>query len=181
MDTQALDATDSRRATPAGRRIRLDQVPVYVREGAILPDALACRTVRGRAAGQSARYSLLSRPGRRSSALSGRRNQHSRGDGGRLSYDVDQPARRGRRYEHSRAPPSRWLHAARTVLSPSIARVRGAEVGDRRRHARTAVASVAALVDAPEDAYLWDERLASTVVKVFDCASDVNVTVLFEA
>jgi alpha-glucosidase len=51
-------------------------------------------------------------------------------------------------------------------------------VGGRRR---TAVASVAALDDAPEDAYLWDERLASTAVKVFDCAPDVNVTVLSEA
>ena len=44
-----------------------------------------------------------------------------------------------------------------------------------------AVASVAALDDAPEDAYLWDDRLASTVVKVFDRAPDVNVTVLSEA
>ena len=45
----------------------------------------------------------------------------------------------------------------------------------------TAVASVRALDDAPEDAYLWDERLASIVVKVFDRAPDVNVTVLSEA
>jgi alpha-glucosidase len=45
----------------------------------------------------------------------------------------------------------------------------------------TAVASVNALDDAPEDACLWDERLASIVVKVFDRAPDVNVTVLSEA
>ena len=45
----------------------------------------------------------------------------------------------------------------------------------------TAVASVNALDDAPEDACLWDERLASIVVKVFDRAPDVNITVLSEA
>ena len=44
-----------------------------------------------------------------------------------------------------------------------------------------AVASVKALEDAPADTYLWDERLASIVVKVFDRASDVNVNVLSEA
>ena len=42
----------------------------------------------------------------------------------------------------------------------------------------TAVTSVKALDDAPGDAYLWDERLASIVVKVFDRFPDVSVTVL---
>ena len=45
----------------------------------------------------------------------------------------------------------------------------------------TAVTSVKALDDAPEDAYLWDERLASIVVKVFDRTSDATVTVLSAA
>ena len=96
--------------------------------------AIASRTVRGRAIRKPARHPLLPRPGWRSSSLPGRRNQHSRCDGERLSYDADQPARRGGRHEHSRAAPSRWLHATRTVLLPSTARVGGADVGDRRRH-----------------------------------------------
>jgi hypothetical protein len=41
-----------------------------------------------------------------------------------------------------------------------------------------AVASADALDGAREDAYWWDERLTTTVVKVFDRAADVTVDVL---
>ena len=124
---------------PGGQVLRgvesaLDEVPVYVREGAILPMRSRLEQYVGELPDNPLDIHVLSRSGWRSSSLSGRRNQHSRRDGGRLSYDADQPARRGRRHEHSRAAPSRWLHATRTVLLPSTVRVGGAEVGDRRRH-----------------------------------------------
>ena len=41
-----------------------------------------------------------------------------------------------------------------------------------------AVASADALDGAREDAYRWDGRLMTTVVKVFDRAADVTVDVL---
>jgi alpha-glucosidase len=44
-----------------------------------------------------------------------------------------------------------------------------------------AAASVGALEAMPEDGYAWGERLASTLVKVFDSAPDVTVTVLFRS
>jgi hypothetical protein len=42
-----------------------------------------------------------------------------------------------------------------------------------------AAASLAALDDSPDDAYLWDEGLACTVVKLLDRRPDVTVTVRF--
>jgi hypothetical protein len=41
-----------------------------------------------------------------------------------------------------------------------------------------AVASADALDGAREDAFWWDERLTTTVVKVFDRAADITVDVL---
>jgi hypothetical protein len=42
------------------------------------------------------------------------------------------------------------------------------------------VASADVLDDAREDAYWWDERLRTTVVKVFDRAADTAVNVLWD-
>ena len=43
-----------------------------------------------------------------------------------------------------------------------------------------AAASVAALDDEPEGAYVWDERQAAVTIKLSTRSADLSVTVLFE-
>jgi alpha-glucosidase len=159
----------------------LDQVPLYIREGAILPLRSRVEQYVGELKENPLDIHVYPGP-----------------DGDYLLYQDDGISTRAAKDEAfrttriSRRAVTGWtsirlqrLHDRYTppepfllirllgTKRPTTVSVGGGEL--------PAAASVGALEAMPEDGYAWDERLASTLVKVFDSAPDVTVTVLFRS
>jgi alpha-glucosidase len=169
---------------PGGQILRgvhagLDQVPAYVREGAILPMRSRLEQYVGElednpldihfypgADGDHLLYQddgINTRAETEDAFRTTRVSRRAVADGTTIRLE---------RLHDGYAPPEPF-YFIRLLGTPRPARVTVGGTG------LTAAASVAALDDAPQDAYVWDEGLTSTVVKVFDRAPDVTVTVLF--
>jgi alpha-glucosidase len=162
------------------RRVRagLDQVPVYIREGAILPMRARVEQYVGELKENPLDIHLYPGP-----------------DGDHLLYQDDGISTRAEKEEafrttriSRRAVPGgisirlQRLQDRYTPPEPfflirllGTERPRSVSVGGGEL---PAAASVAALEASPQDCYLWDETLASILVKVFDRAPDVTLTVL---
>jgi alpha-glucosidase len=171
---------------PGGQLLRgvesaLDEVPIYVREGAIVPMRSRLEQYVGELPHNPLDIHFYPGP-----------------DGDHLLYQDDGISTRAAREDafrttrisrramdrstsirvqrvHDGYTPSEPFYCLRLLGSAAPTSVTvGGGTG------LTAVTSIKALDDAPEDAYLWDERRASIVVKVFDRVPDVSVTVLSE-
>ena len=126
---------------PGGQLLRgvesaLDEVPIYVREGAIVPMRSRLEQYVGELPHNPLDIHFY--PGPDDDHLLYQDDGISTRAATEDAFRTTRISRRAvaRRHEHSRAAPSRWLHATRTVLFPSTARLGGAEVGDRRRRHR---------------------------------------------
>jgi alpha-glucosidase len=160
-----------------GVRAGLDQVPVYVREGAIVPMRSRLEQYVGELGenpldihfypggqGEHLLYQddgISTRAATEDAFRTTRVSRRAVADGTTIRLE---------RLHDGYTPPEPY-YFIRLLGTPRPARV---TVG---RALLTAAASVAALDDAPQDAYVWDEGLASTVVKVFDRAPDVPIKV----
>ena len=169
---------------PGGQTLRdvragLDRVPVYVREGAVLP--LRSRVEQYVGELKENPLDIHVYPGADSDYLLYQ-------DDGISTRAARDGAFRTTRISRRAAPGGtsirlRRLHDGYTPTeSFFLTRLLGTERPATASVGATqlpAAASVAALEAMTKDGYIWDERHASILVKVFDPAPDLKVTVLF--
>jgi alpha-glucosidase len=161
--------------------VALDEVPVYVRAGAILP--LRCKTEQYVGELADNPLAICIYPGRDSDYLlyqdDGISTQAERDAAFRTARIRHTGVPGGRRVHlqrlHDRFTPAEPFYFIRLLATPPPAAVR--LNGD----AVAAVAGESALALASQHGYAWDEATATTVVKVFDSAADVTIEVLFAA
>lgn len=176
-DAAALGAPLAGGQVLAGRQVALDQVPVFVRAGAILP----LRSRREQYVGELAENPLDIRfyPGPDSTYLLYQDDgittlaEH---DGAFRTTRITRTATpqgtsiRLHRLHDGYTPAERFLQLRLLGgTQPSAVAVGGTELA--------VVASAAALDASEADAYLWDEARAAVVIKLFDRAAEVTVTV----
>ena len=159
----------------------LDQMPVFVRAGAIVP----LRSRDEQYVGEHSENPLVLsiHPGADGSYLLYQ-------DDGVSTYAETERAFRTTRISRTLMPMGtsirlERLHDGYTPAEPFLfIRLLGASrpttvtMGAARL---PAAASVAALDDEPEDAYVWDERQAAVTIKLFTRSADLSVTVLFDS
>ncbi len=179
-DNQApLDSPITGGQTLQGVFAGLDEVPIYIRAGAILP----MRSMVEQYVGQLARNPLDI------AIYPGPDDDYTLyQDDGITTQAVTQNAYRTTRISHRAVPDGtsvqlQRLHNAYTppepfyylrllaTAQPSTVTIGSAPVSN--------VGSAAALATATSDAYFWDNTLQATVIKVFDTAADVTITALF--
>jgi alpha-glucosidase len=165
--------------TLRGVRVSLDHVPTYVREGAILPLRSGVEQYVGELKENPLDIHVY--PGRDGDYLLYQDDGISTRAAKEGAFRTTRISRRAvtggtnirlRRLHDGYTPPERFF-LIRLLGTERPARV---SVGDREL---PAAPSVGALEATWEDGYLWEERLASTLVKVFDRVPDVTITVLF--
>ena len=165
--------------TLRGVRAGLDQVPIYVREGAILPMRSRVEQYVGELKenpldihvypGPDSYYLLYQDDGISTRAEKDEAFRMTRISRRAVSGGTSIRLER----VHDRYTPPEPFVLIRLLGTERPTSVNAGPVE------LPAATSATALEAMPEEGYLWDERLASTLVKVFDRAPDLKVTVLF--
>lgn len=166
--------------TLRGIEAGLDHIPLYVRAGAILPMRSRLEQHVGELADNP--LDILVYPGPDGDYLLYQDDGISTRAASEGAFRATRISRRTvlggtsvrLQRVHDRYTPAEAFYFIRLL---GVTRPTMVTIGDTKL---TVVPSVAALDGAPEEAYVFDERSASTVVKVFDRAPDVTVTLLSE-
>jgi len=161
----------------SGIEVALDEVPVVVRAGAIVPLRSRCEQYVGELDHNPLEICVYPGPGRdyllyQDDGTSTRAECERVFRTTRISHAAVAGGTRIRlqRLHDGYAPPEPFYFIRLQAATPPAAvHVGGVEL--------QAVASADALEGALDDAYAWNGRLAATIIKVFDRAADVTVLV----
>ena len=171
--------------TAGGQTVRrddvgLDETPIYVRAGAILPMRSMVEQYVGELPHNPLEIFIYPGPDRDhlmyqddgTTMDAARRNAYRTT---RISHRAiaGGTSVRLRRMHDGYSPPEPFY----TVRLPATARPTAVTIAARRIRAFDAAPTLAGAAD---EGYAWDEGSAATVVKVFDTAADVTITALFE-
>jgi alpha-glucosidase len=168
-----------------GRTVRrdglgLDETPIYVRAGAILPMRWMVEQHVGELPQNPLEISIYPGPDRH--YLMYQDDGTTMDAARRKAYRTTRISRqtiagctsvRVQRIHDGYSPPEAFY----MLRLPPISRPAAVMVAERRTRAFD---GVPALLGAADDGYTWEESSAATVVKVFDTAADVTIPALFE-